>query len=388
MLRGFTAGQGRSRWAVASAVALSAALAGGVVGPGGAAQAAGAATDTATDVTYHFIDIGVIGVSPGGDARSDGNAINSARQVVGSSTIPQSGGFRAYLWQEGEITDLGALQPDPDGGFSTANGINEAGKVVGAAHVDQTSPMHAFIRRRGALEDLGTGFGPGSGSAAHDINGKNLVVGEHTASQAAPASAVLWNRSGRIRDLGTLGGSTTSPYATNSIAYAINDSRQVVGTALPTAGVPLHGFLWENGAMRDLGTLGGNTEATVAHDINNSAVVVGFSQNAAGETHAFRWEDDTMLDLGVLGPDFLYRGSDAYGINASGVVVGTSNVADGGFGQPTAFIWEDGVMLDLNPLVTDLPGGTSLEFAFAINDDGVIVGRASTGRAFMLVPNS
>jgi len=49
-----------------------------------------------------------------------------------------------------------------------------------------------------------------------------------------------------MKDLGTLGG-------TNSSAYAINDSEQVVGQASTSDG-SWHAFLYQNGEMIDLGT--------------------------------------------------------------------------------------------------------------------------------------
>ena len=51
----------------------------------------------------------------------------------------------------------------------------------------------------------------------------------------------------------------------------------------------------------DLGTLGGAT--SVALGINNLGQVVGGADLATGFRHAFLWDDGVMTDLGTLGSD-------------------------------------------------------------------------------------
>jgi probable HAF family extracellular repeat protein len=89
-----------------------------------------------------------------------------------------------------------------------------------------------------------------------------------------------------------------------------------------------------------------------------------------------------MVDLGVLsGGDY----SEALDVNNSGQVVGYSNNEDDDW-RP--FLYEDGQMIDLNSLLPAESGWT-LEFAYAINDRGEIVGEGSfegRERGFLLDP--
>jgi chitinase len=73
-----------------------------------------------------------------------------------------------------------------------------------------------------------------------------------------------------------------------SEAWAINNQRQVVGFSDITGGAGYtRAMLWENGAMRDLGTLGGR--AASAQGINDAGQIVGYSTNAAEESRGTLW---------------------------------------------------------------------------------------------------
>ncbi len=79
-----------------------------------------------------------------------------------------------------------------------------------------------------------------------------------------------------MTDLGALGGN-------KSYAYDINDSGQVVGTAFTESAK--HAFLYDGGAMTDLGTLG---VSSYANAINDSGQVVGPSYTGSGN-HAIHY---------------------------------------------------------------------------------------------------
>ena len=78
-----------------------------------------------------------------------------------------------------------------------------------------------------------------------------------------------------MKDLGTLGG-------TFGHADSINDAGEVVGTATPQGDPGLRTFLWRNGVMTNLGTLGSdpdseavsiNSRGQIGHTFGTTACV-------------------------------------------------------------------------------------------------------------------
>ena len=178
-----------------------------------------------------------------------------------------------------------------------------------------------------------------------------------------------------MQDLGTLGGTTDSE------AYGINASGEVVGYSWTRFNAAFHAFLYSGGVMHDLRTLGGTYSD--ASGINASGQVVGWSDTSGDAAyHAFLYSGGVMHDVGTLGTE-----SRATGINSSGQVVGNALIPSSGFSH--AFLYSGGVTQDLNSLISPL-SGWNLYNATAINDLGQIVGYGfnSSGQigAFLLSP--
>jgi probable HAF family extracellular repeat protein len=194
-----------------------------------------------------------------------------------------------------------------------------------------------------------------------------------------------------------------------SWAVGVNNSNQVVGVSYTTADGyygPHHGFLWENGVMQDLGTLGGTRSYPT--EINDRGQVVGWADTPDGALHAFFWDKGSMQDLGPVavshwnlnrytaahvnnrgqvignrpgGGPFLWQDgvtqelplAAANGINNQGQVVGSVLSDSAGVLRTRAALWEDGVVTELGTLGGSGSSGT------AISNSGWVAGVSGSG---------
>jgi len=152
-----------------------------------------------------------------------------------------------------------------------------------------------------------------------------------------------------ITGLGSLGGAS-------AVGYKINNSGTVAGWA-QTASSDRHAFVATGVGVQDLSPLFGSD--TFANGINASGVIVGTSY-VNGQAHGTIWNGAGSTDLGA--------GIFVTGINDAGVVVG---------GNSHAFSFANGAYRDLGVLQA---GGWSS--ASGINQNGAVVGDAGVGSGF------
>ena len=303
---------------------------------------------------YDVTNLGTLGGN-----ESVGYGINNLGQVVGYSRYdPNSVYYHAFLYSDGIMTDLGTF----GGPYSLASDINDSGQIVGYAY-SNSSTFYPFLYENVTKTQLSA---PGVGAG---INSQGHIVG----NVGTPTLAFLY-KDGNLTYIGTLGG-------LESRARGINNSGQIVGESNVPGGGPRKAFLYSNGVMINLGTLSGHTHS-YGRAINDLGVVVGESDIPNGSGLAFIYKDGIMSALGTLGGTKNY----AYSINNLNQAVGYSNTP-GGVSHACLY-YEDGTIFDLNDLIPP-NSGWELQFASDINDAGQIVGYGvinGNTRGFLLTP--
>jgi len=328
-----------------------------------------------------------------GPTQSFAEGINNRSLVAGTAILADGVTQHAFLSRKGIETDLGTFGGPNSSAFFKPS---ERGQVAGNAETSTPDPLGedfctygthlvclAFVWQDGVMTPLGT-LGGNNSWATGGVNNRGQVGGnaENTtldptcANPAYEAKPAIWEK-GTVRELPTLPGDRDGSVA------QINDHGQAVGGTTDCVASPtiVHAVLWREGAAIDLGGFGGALNNS-ANGINNRGQIVGVS-DLPGDTsfHAFLWENNVMTDLGTM---YGLPSSWAFGINDEGQVVGM--ICAVGF-DCGAFLWQEGVMTDLNTL---LPNNTpwNLIVATNVNDHGEIVATAENNgfRTVLLTP--
>ena len=293
-----------------------------------------------------------------------------------------------------KITDLGTNNNKDN--FSMAMGLNNHGwteNMDGFVNPPinnlgtTVSRGRAVINRDGRNIDLGTLGKPDSGNSWINwggINDRGEAVGMSETADLDPNGEdicgfgthltcvpFLW-RDGHMSALPTVGGN-------NGQASAINNRGEVVGyaetadndTSCPAfAPAPtILPVLWENGQAQSLPTVDTDPDGT-AFGINDLGQAVGYSGNCLAAKHAVMWENGTAHPLPDTGHA---RSNIGYAINNQGQIVGQVRRPDGT--TFTAALWQNGALTILGTLPGDFAA-----FATGINSRGQVVGSTFDSR--------
>lgn len=245
------------------------------------------------------------------------------------------------------------MLPSLGGTNSAANSINARGWPMGTSFLSGNATMHAALWQDGNVTDLGTLGGPNSAVEWPVENNRGYISGISETSRKDPlGESTSWSCHAFLPDNGSSGDTCLA-------------------------------FVWHNGHMRRLPTLGGNNGYGAG--MNESGEIAGWAETrkrdrtcVAPQVLQFlpaEWNAmtrqvkalPTLTERGRTDPD-----GAATAVNRAGEVVGISGIcyeAVGSFTARHALLWKDGKVIKLKTI-----GGISWNTPVAINDGGQIVG--------------
>lgn len=285
--------------------------------------------------------------------------------IVGYST-DNSGYNHAVSWSDS--TGLIATDLDLGGNYleSVATGVGGSGAnttIVGWGFSNSTGLNQAFYHRNGGITDLGFLLWPALSSKALGVSADgNTIVGSRSDDYSLPTFV-----DGFVHGYGN----TTLVQAHNAIpAFASSFLTFTQLTAISGDGTIAVGYASSSLAHGDeqaftytlagggyaaLGTLSGGSWSKASAINHDGTVIVGQSENSAGNAEAFVHQNGAMTGLG-----FLTGGAHSYatGVSADGtVIVGFSNTTSG---YTHAFVYANQTMLDADEWLRSLNGPGSL----------------------------
>ena len=273
---------------------------------------------------------------------------------------------------------------------------------LAAAQSAQSRPMSSLHYKVIELGTLG-----GTYSQPFYVTSEGEASGEASLADGN-WHATLWKGHGKT-DLGTLGGLNSSAFGSpNSIGQVVGmaetsesdpngeDFCGFFASGAPWSGTTCQGFLWQDGSMIPLSTLGGYNAAASA--INDQSEVAGSAETAVADStcppydpsqgqyqvlqnEPVVWNNGDVEELPTYGGD---PDGFAIAINDHGQVAGASgtcstfNVVNGFYISPVhALFWDHGKVTNLGSL-----GGAFGNQAHNINNRGEVVGESDlTGDA-------
>ncbi len=263
--------------------------------------------------------------------------------VIPGQAQPLSGSGSGYT-----LTVL----PSLGGTNSAANTLNDRGWSMGTSFLAGNTTMHAALWQ-GGVTDLGTLGGPNSAVEWPIENDRGYVAGISETDKKDPlGESTSWSCHAFLPDQGSSGDTCLA-------------------------------FVWHDGKMKPLPTLGGNNGYGAG--MSSGDEIAGWAETKKRDSTCIApqvlqflpavWNARTRRVKAL--PTFSRRGKTdpdgaATAVNRSGEVVGISGIcyeAVGSFTARHALLWKNGSPIDLKTI-----GGVSWNTPVAINDKGIIAG--------------
>ena len=284
-----------------------------------------------------------------GGSHSEARAVSSDGSVVVGAANDSNGNPRAFRWTLSTgIQDLGTLGGD----WSEATDISADGSVIVGWSYDANGIYRAFKWTAATgMQDFGAG--DWSKASAVSSDGSEIIV------NISPI-AYRWTLSGGLEDLGNLGGNSTGANDVSS------DGSIIVGSSNNSAGDP-YAFRWvEGNGMEQIGTFYSFALAVSGDGLT----VTGFETGSAGLYLAFEWTQSGGFQFNIAG-----NFSQGNAVSGDGSIILGDN-GGGSFRLSTA-----GGLEELNQVYASLlTSGSDLYTALGISPDGqFIVGQGVNG---------
>jgi probable HAF family extracellular repeat protein len=254
-----------------------------------------------------------------GDQYNFALGLNDYHYVVGVST------FQPVLW----IGDSGTPIPiTPGFGSGSAIDINVAARVVGSVgDTDFIGPQHCVWLNTSEPAVILSGlFENNTSGSAWAVNESGQIAGV-TGAQVGNFVACRWDAvDATPLQIGPL------PGAFNSEGLGMNEHGDVVGRSSFESGT-IEAFLYidETSTLLGLGFLPGGGAYSLAWGVNDQRQVVG-DANLNNQSRAFLWHQGTMYDLNDLlidGDSQISYLWSAVGINNAGQIAAAAFVTEG-----------------------------------------------------------
>jgi hypothetical protein len=299
-----------------------------------AVVALGAAAATAAAGSYTFTTVtppDITGVAL--------NGVSASGVAVGTG-LDSSGNVVSFLYSGGTFSTINFPGSTP--GSTTVTAINGGGQYVGF-YTDSSSVAHGFISVGGALQTFDSSQPGLAGTVLNGISNNGNLVG------LGPAGGFLFSK-GTFTPVSAPPGNAPPPVVGSfTFPNGVNKAGDVVGTVLtegtPVANNQFDGFLLRNGQYSTIDFPG--ARGTEVFGINDSGVAVGTYANPDNSFHGFIYQNGvyTTVDNPNEAEGF-GLGTDLLGINDAGVLAGGYTDATGNFiaffATPTAAVPEPG----------------------------------------------